>query len=142
MPTIGLLKHKIFAHTKIFIYPTESRFNIFFQRNFSTSIALVRVFDLVADVDSGSGEVSVDAGFPTILLLGVDVVLPVADFALPEKPEHHPVHFRNSVRETFGSVLAVIVDVQELAEGLHLVVGQGVAEKPEQKLSIVSKVRS
>ena len=72
----------------------------------------------------------------------VEVVLPVADFALPEKPEHHPVHFRNSVRETFSSVLAVVVDVQELAEGLHLVVGQGVAEKPEQKLSIVSKVRS
>ena len=123
MPTIGLLKHKIFAHTKIFIYSTESRFNIFFQRNFSTSIALVRVFDLVADVDSGSGEVSVDAGVPTILLLAVDVVLPVADFPLPEKPDHHLVHFRNSVRETFGSVLAVVVDVQELAEGLHLVIG-------------------
>ena len=106
------------------------------------SYFIQRSLDLVADADSGSGEVSVDAGFPTILLLGVDVVLPVADFALPEKPEHHPVHFRNSVRETFSSVLAVVVDVQELAEGLHLVIGQGVAEKPEQKLSIVSKVRS
>ena len=111
-----------------------------FQRIFSTSIALVLVFDLEADADSGSGEVSFDADVPPILLLAVDVVLPVADFALPEKPEHHPVHFRNSVRETFGSVLAVVVEVQELAEGLHLVIGQGVAEKPEQKLSIVSTV--
>ena len=73
----------------------------------------------------------VDADVPPVVVVAVDVVLPVADLTLPEEPEHQLFHFRNSVREAFGAVLAVAVDVEELAEGLHLVVGQRVAEEPE-----------